>query len=59
MRDAITRKGIDGENGDKWTSLYINNWWSPPSKSTFSKGTKIYNEKLAIYNTAIKKYNQV
>ena len=59
MRDAITRKGIDGENGDKWTSLYINNWWSPPSKSTLSKGTKIYNEKLAIYNTAIKKYNQV
>ena len=59
MANRIKGKGFDGNDKDQWTSTYINSWWSPADKNKYTKGTETYNNKLAIYNTAIKKYNSV
>lgn len=57
MISRIEAKGFDGTNGDKWTETYIQKWWSPSDKASYTKGTTKFNEKLAIYNTAMKRYN--
>jgi hypothetical protein len=58
MINRIGAKGFDGEDGDKWTSSYICNWWWPAKCSEYSKGTTKYNDKLAIYNTAMRIFNK-
>ena len=58
MINRIGAKGFDGEDGDKWTSSYICNWWWPAKCGEYSKGTTKYNDKLAIYKTAIRIFNQ-
>lgn len=58
--NRLLKKGFKSSlTGDEWTTLYINKWWSPEKKSEFTKGTKTFNEKLSIYNSALKIYNQV
>ena len=59
MASRVTSKGISGNNGDVWTQTYIDKWWSPPAKATYVKGTPIYNNKLAIYSSALKRYNNI
>jgi hypothetical protein len=56
--DRLKAKGFSGVNGDIWTSVYINKWWSPANKASYTKGTSTYNDKLAIFNTASNKFNQ-
>jgi hypothetical protein len=58
MINRIGAKGFDGENGDSWTSTYICNWWWPAKCNEYSKGTTKYNDKLAIYNTAMRIFNK-
>lgn len=57
MADRIRKKGLNGSNGDIWTTNYINSWWSPAAKASYTKGTTKFNEKLAIFNTAMSNYN--
>jgi hypothetical protein len=57
MADRVEKKGFNGNNGDDWTTTYINSWWSPAAKASYTKGTEKYNSKLSIYNTAMKKWN--
>lgn len=59
MAKRVEAKKIDGENPNIWTSKYINNWWSPINKSTLTPGTPTYNDKLAIYNSAIRRFNAI
>ena len=55
MANRITSKNINGENGDSWVVSYIKQWWSPKEKEEYSqKGSEKYNNKLAIYNTAMR-----
>ena len=58
MVNRITSKGFNGDNGDSWTTTYINKWWSPTKKAEFTKGTTTYNNKLSIYNSSLKRYDQ-
>jgi hypothetical protein len=58
MANRIVKKQINGDNGDLWTKSYINKWWSPVSKASYTKGTSTYNSKLFLYNDAIKNYNK-
>ena len=58
MANRIRSKGFDGNDGDSWTTTYINKWWSPAQKAEYTKGTTKFNQKLNIYNSAIKRYNQ-
>ena len=58
MASRIKAKGFSGINGDIWTTVYINSWWSPPEKGSYIKGTKVYKEKLSFYQSAMKRYNQ-
>jgi len=58
MINRIKAKGFNGSDADSWTTTYINSWWSPAAKSQYTKGTEKYNQKKAIYNTAINKFNQ-
>ena len=58
MANRIKAKGFNGNSGDKWTNTYILNWWSPSNKKEYAiKGSEQYNNKIAIYNSAIKQYN--
>lgn len=58
MVDRVKAKGFTA-SGDSWTSTYINRWWSPADKALYTKGTQVFNQKLAIFNTAISRYNSV
>ncbi len=58
MVNRIEVKKFNGSNGDAWTTTYINRWWSPADKKQFTKGTTTFNNKLSIYNSAIKRFNQ-
>ena len=58
MISRIKAKKFNGNNGDSWTTTYINSWWSPAAKASYTKGTTKYNDKLAIYNTAIRMFNK-
>jgi hypothetical protein len=57
MSNRIKKKGFDGCDGDKWTTTYINSWWAPTAKASYTKGTEKYNDKLAIYKTAMRKFD--
>lgn len=60
MANRVKAKGFSGDNGDSWVVTYINKWWSPAKKAEYSaKGSEKYNAKLAIYNSAIKRFNNV
>jgi len=59
MASRVKTKGFDGNNGDLWTNTYINKWWSPAAKAEYTKGTPKYEGKLAIYKTAIDKFNSL
>tara|TARA_R110000772_G_scaffold48722_3_gene111483 strand:- start:1144 stop:4518 length:3375 start_codon:yes stop_codon:yes gene_type:complete len=58
MVNRISSKNFNGDNGDSWTTTYINRWWSPAKKAEFTKGTTTYNNKLSIYESSQKRYNQ-
>ena len=58
MASRIKAKGFDGNSGNKWVTTYINKWWSPSKKKEYTKGTPKYNAKLAIYNSAMKRYKK-
>ena len=58
MVNRIKSKGFTGSS-DGWTTTYINKWWSPIGKENYTKGTKVYNEKLSIFNSAMKRFNSV
>jgi len=58
MADRIKSKGFNGDNGDAWVKTYINSWWSPAEKASYTKGTEKYNAKLAIYNSAMKRWDK-
>ena len=59
MADRVRSKGFSGDNADAWTATYIDKWWSPSDKAQFTKGTEKYNAKLAIFNTAAKKFDEL
>jgi len=58
MTNRIKAKGFDGCNADNWTQTYIQKWWSPKDKAQFVKGTKKYNDKKAIYESAMIKFDK-
>lgn len=58
MANRIKSKGFNGCDADAWTTTYIQSWWSPKAKAQYGKGTAKYNSKKAIYNTAIKKFDE-
>ena len=59
MVDRITSKGFVGDNGDKWTERYLNSW---VFLNLNSKNPDLYKtlfpQKLSIYNSSIRRYNQ-
>lgn len=59
MADRINKKGILAITPDIWTANYINKWWSPAAKSSYIKGTSTYSSKVAIYNSASKRYDNL
>lgn len=58
MANRIKGKGFDGCDADKWTDTYIQSWWSPSAKAQYRKGSAKFNEKKAIYNSAIKRFEE-
>ena len=58
MSNRIKGKGFDGCDADKWTETYIQSWWSPKAKNQYGKGTAKFNEKKAIYNSAMKRFDE-
>jgi hypothetical protein len=59
MANRIKAKGFaSSQTGDQWTDKYINAWWSPVDKASYTKGTATFNSKLAIYKAAERFYNQ-
>jgi hypothetical protein len=56
MAAMVKSKMIKGDNGFIWTQDYINKWWSPVEKAEYIKGSTVFNEKLSIYESAIKNY---
>lgn len=59
MASRVKAKGLSGINADVWTQNYINKWWSPAAKASYTKGTPTYNSKIAIFNSALKRYNNI
>jgi hypothetical protein len=59
MASRVKAKGLSGTNADIWAQNYINKWWSPEAKKSYTKGTPTYNSKVAIFNSALKRYNNV
>lgn len=57
MASRVGGKGFKGTNGDSWTTLYINKWWSPAAKAEYVAGTATYKNKLSIFNDAKKQYD--
>jgi len=58
MVDRVRSKGFNSDNANDWVTTYINRWWSPADKANFNLGTPTFNQKLAIYNSAIKRWDQ-
>lgn len=58
MCSRIAAKGFDGLNGNAWVTTYIQKWWSPENKNEYTQGTEKFNQKLAIYNAAMKVFDQ-
>lgn len=59
MANRVKAKGINATSSDEWTTSYINKWWSPAAKASYTKGTAVYNNKVAIYNSASKRYDNL
>jgi hypothetical protein len=59
MANRVKAKGINAVSSDEWTKNYINKWWSPAAKASYTKGTSVYNNKVAIYNSASKRYDNL
>lgn len=57
IANRLKSKGFTNDP-NQWTITYINKWWSPEAKASYTKGTPVYNEKLAIFKTAEAKYNR-
>lgn len=57
MANRVRDRGFTN-SPDQWTALYIAQWWSPAEKESYTKGTVVYNNKLATYNDAISRYNK-
>jgi hypothetical protein len=53
MCNRVESKGLNGDDGDEWTSKYIKFWWSPVDKASYTIGTPVYNSKLSIYRRAM------
>ena len=53
MCNRVESKGLNGDDGDEWTSKYIKFWWSPADKASYTIGTPVYNSKLSIYRRAM------
>jgi hypothetical protein len=59
LANRVKAKGFSSsQTPDEWVAKYISSWWSPVAKETYTRGTTVYNSKLAIYNTAQRYYNQ-
>lgn len=58
MVNRIKAKGFDGCNADNWTQTYIQKWWSPKEKAEYVKGTKKYNDKKSIFESAMIKFDE-
>lgn len=59
IANRLQAKGFNSNlTPDQWTELYINKWWSPSDKASYTKGTSTYNSKLSIYNSAANLYNR-
>ena len=58
MLNRIKAKGFDGCNADNWTQTYIQSWWSPKAKAQYTKGTQKYNDKKAIFNGAMTRFDK-
>lgn len=59
MTNRVQSKGFDGSDGNKWVSTYINSWWSPAAKASYTVGTPTFNNKLSIFNSAIRIFNSL
>ena len=55
--NRIKAKGFTN-SPDQWTATYIAKWWSPVEKAQYTKGSKVYNEKLNTFKDAAFRYNQ-
>jgi hypothetical protein len=58
MANRIKAKGFNGCNADQWTDTYIQKWWAPAAKAQYGKGTQKFNDKKAIFNTAMRKFDE-
>jgi hypothetical protein len=58
MLNRIKAKKFNGCNADDWTNTYIQSWWSPKAKAQYTKGSQKYNDKKAIFNTAMKRFDE-
>jgi len=59
IANRLQAKGFNSNlTPDQWTELYINKWWSPVEKASYTKGTSTFNSKLSIYNSAVNLYNR-
>lgn len=59
MTNRVQNKGFDGCDGNKWVTTYINSWWSPAAKASYTVGTPTFNSKLSIFNKAITIFNSL
>lgn len=59
MTNRVQNKGFDGCDGNKWVTTYINSWWSPAAKASYTVGTPTFNSKLSIFNSAITIFNSL
>lgn len=59
LANRVSSKGFSSSDpGDRWTSLYIDSWWSPEGKTAYVKGSSVFNEKLSIFNSASRLYDR-
>ena len=58
MANRIKAKGFNGCNADQWTNNYIQKWWSPTKKNQYGPGSTKYNEKKAIYQSAMRIFDK-
>ena len=58
LSNRISAKNMNTLDADIWTENYINRWWSPADKKSYTKGTTVYQQKKAIFLTAVRYYNK-
>jgi hypothetical protein len=58
--NRVKAKGFSGSDGQLWTERYLNNWvFKNLSKQDKAKYDKMFPQKLAIYNRAIRVWNSI